>query len=574
MPKILPCDWSLTDEEAMAQGRITPSQEYAIEAMLDEVGASNGALNGDEMGFGKTVQGTELIVRGIRRHGWAKVLIIALPNTHEQWASCVENQSDGEVVPRIMDGSDEGRVNYEAWMKHQPGVYIAGSSYLLEKDWESQLQYDQTTGKPIWKWDKKAGHIELKDRPVTKEGAKKPAPRSIGPAQEPVQMRKSVRRNKFARFGRKPLDAVIFDEVQAIANRKSKTRQTIFSIKTGYIAAFSGTWFLNKVENQWSIGRYVWPGYREDGEPYVETNHSRWRDIFLIQEDVKSSGGKTVETSRGTAVKKVTGEKVPGEFAASLPCYIRRENTIKVPEPTVLECQPLPEQARQMDELREELIAWVMSRDGVQVPLVVELPILLRLRLRQVSIAALSIEGEWPNEQIVMHPDAEAAKLAPLRFLLEERWKGQRAAIYTDSKIGAYFLAERLRRSGASVALWTGDLSKKQRDALKAEVIAGEYQYLIATIQSIGVGVDGLQKVINKVAWVSHADGNPSANDQAIRRFRRHGFLVTDPDDQFGGFEHARLLLDDPLDKLGLQELINKEWSMKQALNGGGKIAA
>lgn len=557
--------------------KLTPrdEQEDDIETMLGEVGASDGALCANDMGHGKTLVGAEVILRGMARFGWSRILLIALPNTHDQWVECVRDQSDGTVQPLVMDGTDEGKANYAAWMKHQPGVYIAGSDYLREKDWESQLQYDATTGAPLWKMDKKTGQRELKDRPVTKEGAKKPAPRSIGPAQEPVQLRKTIRRHKFTRFARKPLDAIIFDEVQSIANRKSKTRQTILSIKAGYLAAFSGTWFLNKVENQWSIGRWVWPGYRSDGEPYVETNHSRWRERFLMQEEITGKGGKVLQSSdpHGGALKKVTGEKIPGEFASTLPCYIRRENTIKVPEPLVLEVAPLPEQKRQMEELRADLMAWVMSREGVEVPLVVELPILLRLRLRQVSIAALSIVGEWPNEQIVMDPDAEAAKLAPLRYLLEERWRGHAAAIYTESKIGAYFLAQRLRRAGASVALWTGDLSKKQRDELKAEFIGGQHQYLIATIQSIGVGVDGLQKVCNKVAWISEADGNPSANDQAIRRFRRHGFLVTDPDHPDGGFEHAKIILDDPLDKEGLQTLIDKAWAMRMALNAG-QIAA
>lgn len=540
----------------------TPEQEYAIEEILAQYGSSNGAILGDDMGYGKTTQGAEVILRGIARFGWKRVLLIALPDTHASWEKRIALQADGEpALPiRVMDGSKGGKDNLERFMKHEPGIFIGGSAYLRDKDWEARFKKDEA-GRRIHARHKDTGQLKLKPR---KEGA-------IGPAAEPEFETEPHRKNVFARFVRKPLDLILFDEVQEIANRKSKTRQTILSIKGEMRVAMSGTWFNNKVENQWSVARWVWPGERENGQPYVETNFSRWAGFWLHMEEVLSRSGRPIESGFGT-VKKVVGEKYPGTFAASLPCYIRREAP-KAPDPLLLYVDPLPEQARQMRELKDELMAWVMSWDGQEAPLVADLPIVLRTRLKQVSVAALSIEGTYPDEKVTMLPDAQSAKLAPLRWLLAEKWKGEPAMIYTDSRIGAHFIGERMRRAGESVEVRSGALSKKAREDQKMRFIRGEFQYLVATISATSTGVDLLQTACNKLAWISHIDGDPTKNDQALARLFRQGRIITDPNHPAGGFEHVRILMRDSLDIESLESTLSRAWSQRMALNAGQPAA-
>ena len=545
--KFQPCDWSLTDEESKEQGRITPTQEWSIQRILDTIGDSDGAICGDEPGFGKTLIGTEVILRAIELHGWTRILLVALPNTHKQWAERIELQADGETpVPAyILNGTKAGKENYARFMKHEPGIFIAGAAYLQEKDWESVPQVDDD-GEPVWDIDKKTRLPKLKDG-------------------EPVVKMKSVRKNTFDRFGRKPLDAVVADECQVWANRKAKGRQTILSIKAGFHAMFSGTWFNNKVENQWSIARLTWPGLDPEGKPWIETNFSRWSDEWLIREDVVSRGGRVLESPHGGSIKKVVGEKVPGAFAASLPCYIRRENADRPPAPLEIRVEPLPVQLAQMDELQENLIAWVRDWEGQEAPLVVDLPITLRMRLRQVAIAELSVEyTPEGGETVAFKPDAQSAKLAPLRYLLEERWAGQPVGIFTDSKIGAHFVTARLQKAGKRARAWTGDLSAKEREALKTSFLEGEFDYLVGTVQSMGTGIDGLQKRASKVAWISEADGNPALNEQALARYFRQGRTM-----EYGEFEHARLICAGTVDEIALQNLLDSAWSMRTALNAG-----
>ena len=508
-----------------------PSQVEAIELALAQVGpeGSNGCLIGDEPGFGKTLAGTEIAVRGRERFDWERVLFVALPDTHKQWADRILAQSDGEIHARIMNGTKEGKANLQAFLKREPGFYIAGSHYLAAQDWET----------------------------VERDGEKK-------------RERKGI-------FGRATrgheIDALLFDECQVVANRKSRQRQTIFSIKANLRVCFSGTWFLNKVENMWSIAKFCWPGYVPGTDDlYVDSSFDRWVDRFLTVEPVRDKRGRVVRDDRGRPRTMPSAERIPGEFVSTLPAYLRRENEDRVPEPTVVYVDPTPEQARQYAELEDNLMAWVRDWEGEEAPLVVDLPIVLRTRLRQATIAELSIrkydpvvtdEGEILEipEEVTIHPDAPSAKLGALRGIIDGPWAGQPVGIYTSSKIGAKFVAARMQKAGYSARAWTGDLTRKEREEMKQDFIDGKFQYIVVTIQSFGVGLDQFQTVCNKVIWVDEVEGNPSLNDQAIARFFRPGRI--DPEN----FAHCKLVQPNSVDEMSFQKLIQQGWAMRNAMN-------
>jgi hypothetical protein len=116
-------------------------------------------------------------------------------------------------------------------------------------------------------------------------------------------------------------------------------------------------------------------------------------------------------------------------------------------------------------------------------------------------------------------------------------------------------------------------MSKKKRDEQKLAFMRGEFQYLVATIGATSTGVDGLQRACNKLAWVSHIDGDPTKNDQALARVFRQGRLITDPNHPAGGFEHARLLMRGSVDVDSLASTLARAWQMRQALNAGQSAA-
>lgn len=563
--KFLECDWSLSDEDARAQGRITPSQEWAILRILEERDGSRGAILADDMGQGKTVMGTEVALRG----DFKRVLFIGLPNTHEQWAERIVAQSDGEVQPRIMNGTAEGKENLRRFRDGEPGYYIAGSHYLTAQDFESKPLYwsesrgetlargDDTT--PLFRVVRKTGEVELRDR---KEGV-------IGPAQEPRRKTKSVHLAYFrARLKKHPLDLIVFDEMHLIANKHAQGRRTIVSL-TGedtFRLGMSGTWFLNSPDNMFSGARWVWPGINPaTGRMYVESNHKAWREQWLTKEPVLNKDGWPVERN-GRAVEKVVGEREEGAFVASLPCYIRRESAIPLPPAEVIYVEPLPAQKRQIEDLQRDLLTWVWAWDGTEEPLVVDMPPELHTRLRQAALAELSLD-EAGN--IFMADGAESASLAPLHALLTKAWPGQQVGIITDSKVYAKFVERRMQAAGVRAKAWHGDLTKKQRAALKQEFIDGDVQYLIATIQAFGVGIDGLQRVCDKVIWLSELEGSPAVNAQAIRRYLRPGQLLRGRDAEgnpTSEFVHVKIVPKGTVHETGMQNLIHQAWVMARSL--------
>jgi hypothetical protein len=571
--KIEENDPDLTDEEALEAWRITNGQEWAIERILQEVGRSNGALLADDMGVGKTVQGVEVALRG----GFERVLFIALPNTHLGWAARITAQSDGRVTARIMDGSESGRAALKAFRAGEKGFFIAGPHYLMAQDYRSvrvvnpayrpdqSRREDGTVEAPfVFKRYRTTnvrkgavrGELELRAR---KEGV-------IGPDAEPIIATESERIKFFDYYLKKyPLDAVIADEVHVFAaNKFNQMRRTIRAIirdERTFKLFMSGTWFLNDPDNMWSPSRLVWPGINPaTGRNYVDSNHDIWRDRFMVREVVTRTDGTAMTTSSGREIKKTAGERVEGGFIATLPCYIRREAADPIPEPEYIFVDPTPEQRMQQEDLEADLLTWVMMQDGTEEPLVVNLPPELYVRLRQLTIAALSLDE---NGDVYFAEDAACAKLTPIHGLISQVWKDLPVAIYTDSKIGAKFIAERMRRAGYDAREWTGDTTKPARRALQAAFQAGEFKYLVATVQSMGTGVDGLQTVCDKVIWVTEVDGDPATNAQGIRRFLRPHRIKRDGRDEF---MHVRLMMRDSADIGSVQNLIHKQYLIARSI--------
>ena len=79
-----------------------------------------------------------------------------------------------------------------------------------------------------------------------------------------------------------------------------------------------------------------------------------------------------------------------------------------------------------------------------------------------------------------------------------------------------------MKLEGLNVALWSGEVSAKQRDQIKEQFINGELDYIVATIASIGEGTDGLQYRCRLMVWLSRED-SMMLNEQAFRRLHRRG---------------------------------------------------
>ena len=506
-----------------------PEQEVGIERTIQEfTEGTMAALWGSEMDTGKTLQAAEVVVR----MGLQRVLYVGVKDTYGQWAERLADQSDGAISLRRLDSTKKGTAAFDDFLAGKPGHYFVGSQMLSTRDWDRVPDLGND-GRKYHQIDKKT------EMPVIK-----PYRGVIGPSAGPVWVTKRRHLNVYKKMA--PVDLVIFDEVHAVGNKKSNGIGTTRSIPTKRKLGMSGTWYGNKFLNAHTICRWLWPSATgPSGDLLIDPATTRWVPQWCMTETPTRKGGLPVTDPRGNPVKIVMGEKEPGEFVKILPCYIRLDSPAgEVPKPELIYVDLTPAQRRDYDQMVEDSMMWLNAHPGLE-PLVASLPISKRARLRTATLGTMSLR----DGEVFFDMETESSKMAALRRLLDRPdWSGRPVAIYTESKRFAKVLVARMRRGGFNAVEWSGDVSSVQRDEIKRKFLAGEVQYIVAVISAFGTGLDGFQRVCNRVAWVSESDNNKD-NEQAIRRFFRTGGDLED-------FKHAKILANDTID-VGV--LVNNE---------------
>lgn len=287
-------------------------------------------------------------------------------------------------------------------------------------------------------------------------------------------------------------DLVIADECHFFANRKSVSNRKMNSIKSTYRFGVSGTWFGNKFENAWAITRWLWPD-----KTIVDNSFWRWASQWAKIEYDPFAG------------QKITGEKNPGAYVAQLPCYIY----IKAADFDVVEdvryVELTPTQRKMYNQMELESVAWLGEN-----PLVSEVPITQRIRLRQMTLGTVTFNAEG---EVDFALNCNSGKIEMLKEILSDL-DDEPVLILTDSARFAKVVKHRL---GDKAALWIGGVSHKEREAL-IDSFGRSVQYLVATIPAIAEGVDGLQDRCANMVWLSKSE-NALMNEQVSKRLVRTG---------------------------------------------------
>ena len=315
-------------------------------------------------------------------------------------------------------------------------------------------------------------------------------------------VRKGFEKGKRTLVWRPIPDIAIFDEVHRGQNRKSQTFKALRYVKAGFKLAMSGTPTGNSFSGAWSVTKWLWPDL-------IDNSYWAWVDKWCATEyDHFSAGGK-----------KVVGERTPGAFFNSLPCYVRIESEL---DADLLEEQVYVEltaqQRKAYRELEERMVTWVNER-----PLVVEFPISLRARLRQATLGMFTINDE---DVITFDNDCKSSKIDAMFDILKDNFEDEPALILTDSKKFANVVVDRLNKAGHSALPWHGDVSQTRRQEAKEAFVGGSCKYVIAVISAIAEGVDGLQMGTRNMLWLNRSD-NRILNEQAMKRVHRHGQTKT-----------------------------------------------
>lgn len=294
-------------------------------------------------------------------------------------------------------------------------------------------------------------------------------------------------------------DIVLVDECHFAQNRASKSFKVLKTMKAGYKLSMSGTPFGNRFEGFWAVSRFLWP---EDS--IVERSFWKWVEKWAV---TKYNPFSSIE---------IVGERKPGQFANTLPCYVRLEPdySIEVVE-EIRYVDLVPAQRKVYEKFQRDLVVWLKEN-----PLVAEVPIAARIRLRQMTLAVPSLTAD---DEVYFEEDAVSTKYQALLEIIEDN-PDEKMLLLTDSQKYASIVTKRLNaKFGAGTAFeWSGNANQKQREEAKQSFINADLRFIVAVIPAIAEGVDGLQDASRTVVWLSHSDSN-ILNQQVLDRIRRRG---------------------------------------------------
>ena len=344
-------------------------------------------------------------------------------------------------------------------------------------------------------------------------------------------------------------DLAVFDEIHRASNRQSKTAKMLHTLHAKRRLGLSGTIAGNRIEGFWSVLRWIYP-------EMAGRSFWAWVDQYCVTEKDYFAG------------IVVTAEKKPGLIVSQIPAYVRHLKREKCCEfhqegmdadlPNTIQMerlvQLLPEQKRIYKKMEEDLFVWLGEN-----PLITEVPVATRIRLRQITLGVPSISE---TGEVFFEDDCKSTKLDELYSIIGDHPDGEPMLILTHSQKFASVVTRRLAKDGYSAFEWSGMASQKQRDKALEQFIAGEIQYIVAVIAAIGEGTDGLQERCSTVVWLSK-DDNRLLNEQAAGRLDRQG--------QKRAVVSYEIIAEDTYDEGQLSKLVKDQLAMNASLKGEHK---
>ena len=394
------------------------------------------------------------------------VLVIAPVNTFDTWAETFTRQKFEHPV-HVIKNTKAGRAAYARLLAGEPGAYIIGTQMFA-------LSATYRPPNPEF---------------IVKNGQRKPHP-AAGKGE----------RKKWTSWTRvsKVLDLAVLDESHKASNRNSLMFSVLKNLRPKVKLAMSATPMGNNFEGIWAPCRWLWP----DHEDIVPQSFWKWA----------ARNCKVEKNPHGTDEhsKRVVGEKVPGRFVKTLPCYLYYKAPKKPTDTLRVHVELTPAQRKMYDDMEQLSIAWLNEH-----PLIVDLPLVQKIRLRQMALGEVTLT---PDGEVDFAPDCASSKIDACEKIIA-RHPGEQIVFFVDSQRFARVLAHRL---GPEAAEWSGVVSAKNRARIKADFLDGATRYLVATIASVGTGTDLLQTVCHTEVWVNKSfDG--VANEQAEGRLNRTG---------------------------------------------------
>lgn len=317
-------------------------------------------------------------------------------------------------------------------------------------------------------------------------------------------------------WDRLKVDAVIADECQRMQNRKSKSWRNMRGLgKNSRRIALSGTPQGNRMEGLWTTLRWLFPAGPKSSSLYrTPLSFWAWASDWLI-----------IDENEFLGFTEVKGERFEsGTMLSYYESYIREADPTEVPpvNDIIIHVPLSAEQRRLYRQVEKEAIAWLNTPDPEtgKLPMVAELPMTIRLRLRQITLGVPIINE---NGKVGYAVDTNSSKIDAALEELELLDDNEPVLVFTHSREFAEVAAARFSRAGFRSFGWHGGSSDKARRA--AVAAWGDplgVQVIVAVVEAIAEGTDGLQDYCSEEIWLSRSE-NRYMNEQAEGRLPRTG---------------------------------------------------
>lgn len=314
------------------------------------------------------------------------------------------------------------------------------------------------------------------------------------------------------------VDIVIADEVQRMQNRKSKTWRNMKNLgKTAKRVALSGTPQGNKMQGFWTTLRWLFPeNAANSNSPLYRTPLSFWNwahDWLVIEED------------EWLGFTEVKGERFEnGTMLSYYESYIRDADLSEVPAVNDIDIyvEMSPLQKRMYKQMIKDEIMWLDTPDPEtgKKPSVAEIRAVTRMRLRQITLGVPAFNEDG---KVSYAFDTLSSKLDAAIEEIGDLPDNEPVLAFTHSREYALVAAQRLTAAGYPAFAWVGGTTdKKRREAVDKWGKAGGPQIIVAVVEAIAEGTDGLQDICSEEIWFSESE-NRYMNEQARGRLPRSG---------------------------------------------------
>ena len=442
-----------------------PEQDRLVE--LFSTTDSGAALNGSGCGAGKSL----VAVRTVVNKNPDRLLIIAQPNIYRGWRDTIKTVTGRDLrfcgtAAKSGTSAKEAKANMEAAQNGEPGWYYVGREMFNLKNWRRKEER------------RRNGDVVLGSNGKPK-----------------------IRKTRLDIWGH--WDMVIYDECQMLSNPLSSSHKSFAHLDADFKLAQSADWFGSNLENMWSISNLLWPDYldgqkqKEFIEDWLEYEYDHFAKWNI----------------------KVTGEQMPGMFAASLPAYAALPPAIEPPEPEKRYISLTRKERKLYDELNDYMAA---ELEGDL--LVTEMHTTLYQRLRELCLGEFRVdyrtivndEGIEEQKQTIRYEAGDpSSTIDEIKSILSDH-PGESVIVLTHSQKWAEKAAADLGGKP-----YTGKQSIAQKEKLKDAFLAGEVKLLVGT-DAMSEGLDGLQHVSRLAIIASRTSVNFKVG-QFLGRVARRG---------------------------------------------------